>query len=208
MAKRLGTKDACVAEAMGIVAQAGPEALSLREVARRLGVSHQAPYKHFPSRDHLLAELLRRAFVRLTDALNARDHAPSPIDDLRALGKAYLGFAASHPLEYCLMFGAPWPARTVGPELLREARFSFDVLRVCMRRLHAEFGIPLGRVDADALFVWSSMHGLAAILASDAAAPLDLLPGTRENMPAHASAMIDAALFAAARAKPKRRGKR
>ena len=51
-------REACIAEAFRIIEDAGLEALSLREVARRLGVSHQAPYKHFPSRDHIVAEIL------------------------------------------------------------------------------------------------------------------------------------------------------
>ena len=54
-------KEACVVEALAMVAR-GPECLSLREVARRLGVPHHWPYKHFPTRDHLLAEIARRAF--------------------------------------------------------------------------------------------------------------------------------------------------
>ena len=56
-------REACVEEALAIVGEAGLEALSLREVARRLHVSHQAPYKHFPSRDHILAEVVGRAFA-------------------------------------------------------------------------------------------------------------------------------------------------
>ncbi|MCG8692745.1 MAG: TetR/AcrR family transcriptional regulator, partial [Minwuiales bacterium] len=55
-------REACVREALAIIDTSGVEELSLREVARRLGVSHQAPYRHFPSRDHILAEIVTRAF--------------------------------------------------------------------------------------------------------------------------------------------------
>jgi AcrR family transcriptional regulator len=48
-------REACVKQALEIIAKGGIDSLSLRDVARRLGVSHQAPYKHFPSRDHILA---------------------------------------------------------------------------------------------------------------------------------------------------------
>lgn len=58
-------REACVREALAIITSAGVEKLSLREVARRLGVSHQSPYRHFESRDHVLAEIVRRAFVDL-----------------------------------------------------------------------------------------------------------------------------------------------
>ena len=58
----LELRDACIVAAQEIIAERGLENLSLREVARKLGVSHQAPYKHYPSRDHLLAEVMRRCF--------------------------------------------------------------------------------------------------------------------------------------------------
>ena len=66
-------KEACVRAAREVIAEHGIEQLSLREVSRRLGVSHQAPYKHYPSRDHLLAEVMRRCFQDFTVALDARE---------------------------------------------------------------------------------------------------------------------------------------
>jgi AcrR family transcriptional regulator len=68
---RHGTElpEACVTEALAIIRDVGIENLSLREVARRLGVSHQAPYRHFPSRDHLLAEVVDRCFRDFDAAL-------------------------------------------------------------------------------------------------------------------------------------------
>lgn len=51
----LELREACVIAAQEVIAEKGVENLSLRDVARKLGVSHQAPYKHYPSRDHLLA---------------------------------------------------------------------------------------------------------------------------------------------------------
>ena len=68
----LDVKEACVQAAREAIAEHGLEKLSLRDVARRLGVSHQAPYKHYPSRDHLLAEVMRRCFQRFAADLDAR----------------------------------------------------------------------------------------------------------------------------------------
>ena len=67
-------RDACVCAAREAIAKHGIESLSLRDVARRLGVSHQAPYKHYPSRDHLLAEVMRRCFQQFAQHLDARKH--------------------------------------------------------------------------------------------------------------------------------------
>ena len=52
-------REACVQAAREVIAERGVEGLSMRDVARRLGISHQAPYRHFESRDHLLAEIMR-----------------------------------------------------------------------------------------------------------------------------------------------------
>ena len=56
----LDLKEACIQAAREVIAEQGTEGLSLRDVARKLGVSHQAPYRHYPSRDHLLAAIMQR----------------------------------------------------------------------------------------------------------------------------------------------------
>jgi AcrR family transcriptional regulator len=60
--KTFDLKEACVQAAREVIAEQGVEGLSMRDVARKLGISHQAPYRHFESRDHLLAEIMRRCF--------------------------------------------------------------------------------------------------------------------------------------------------
>ena len=68
-------KEACVRAAREVIAEHGVEQLSLREVARKLGVSHQAPYRHYPSRDHLLAEVMRRCFESFARSLDERQRS-------------------------------------------------------------------------------------------------------------------------------------
>ena len=191
---RLG--DRCVAEALAIIEAKGLEALSLREVARRLGVSHQAPYKHFPSRDHLIAEVLRRCFADLTAALKGREASEDPDEDLRRLGQAYLAHALAHPLEYRLMFGTPWPSVEAHPDVARDSRFAFDVLREVLDRRQAGRARAMDPADLDrnAMFVWSSMHGLASILQSDAMVHLGLDDQARSQVPGYIMAMVDRAL--------------
>lgn len=191
----LPLKDACVQAARAVIAEQGIEGLSLRDVARRLGVSHQAPYRHYPSRDHLLAEVMRRCFEGFAQALAGRPRHAAPMDDMHSLGHAYLGYAVAHPLEYRLMFGTPWPASAEHPDLLRDARASFDVLRQAMAPLYARPGVPAQALDADALFVWSSMHGLATLLQSNVMQHLRLAPGVLDGAVEHIMRMVDAALL-------------
>jgi AcrR family transcriptional regulator len=85
----LDLKEACIQAARDVIAERGVEGLSMRDVARRLAISHQAPYRHFTSRDHLLAEIMRRCFEDFAKFLhqNANAHLE---DELLGMGEAYL----------------------------------------------------------------------------------------------------------------------
>ncbi|WP_281426144.1 TetR/AcrR family transcriptional regulator [Mycobacterium spongiae] len=176
---------AYIAAAQQVIAERGLENLSLREVARKLGVSHQAPYKHYPSRDHLLAEVMRRCFQGFAAHLDDREHFDSPEDDLASLGRQYLSYARQHPLEYRLMFSTPWPETAEDPDLVRDAVHAFDILRQVMRRIHGPEPSQPDQIDLDALFIWSSMHGLAGAINGDAINKLDLRSELLDQATAH-----------------------
>jgi AcrR family transcriptional regulator len=190
----LDLKDACVTAAHAVIAEHGVEKLSLRDVARKLNVSHQAPYKHYASRDHLLAEVIRRCFVRFSDALKARTRSADTKQDIHALGISYLQFALQNPLEYRLMFGTPWPEAAAQPEMLADARYSFDVLRQALQPLFTQATSPPEAVDTAAMFVWSTLHGLASIMQSQALCGLELHPKFMENAQEQVMTMVDLAL--------------
>lgn len=189
-------REACVVAARDAIAERGIENLSLRDVARRLGVSHQAPYKHYPSRDHLLAEVMRRCFENFAEHLDARQRFESPREDLHSLGLRYLGYAQAHPLEYRLMFGTPWPASAEHPDLIRDAAHAFDILRQVLRRVHGSAAAKRDQVDLDALFIWSSMHGLAGVLQSDCLGQIDIRPAVLARATEHIMAMVGRGLDA------------
>lgn len=170
----LELRDACIVAAQEVIAERGIENLSLREVSRKLGVSHQAPYKHYPSRDHLLAEVMRRCFQRFAAHLDARPRHDDPAQDLESLGLQYLAYARQHPLEYRLMFSTTWPASIGQADIARDATHAFDVLRGVLRRLHGDTPAARERVDLDALYIWSTVHGLAGVLNGQCMDLLDL----------------------------------
>lgn len=185
----MNLRDACVDAAREVIAQEGIEHLSLRDVARRLGVSHQAPYRHFPTREHLLAEVMRRCYAQFAEHLQDRPSPSDPQDDLHALGERYLDFALSHPLEYRLMFSTPWPQAAEQAELTADANQAFDTLRGVMARVHGVKS-PSPAVDLDALFVWSTMHGLAGILSANCTTHLTLSPTVHKKAVAHVMSLI------------------
>jgi AcrR family transcriptional regulator len=192
----LPLKEACLLAAREAVAEHGVEQLSLREVARRLGVSHQAPYRHYPSRDHLLVEVMRRCFRDFAAFLDDRGKHDDPRQDLGALGARYLEYAAHHAVEYRLMFGTPWPAVAEELGLAADATHAFDVLRRVLRRIHGEQAAARRRVDLDAMFIWANMHGMATITQSNVMAHLGLARQVEASVNRHMFEMIGAAMDA------------
>lgn len=191
-------KEDCVVQAMKVIANKGLEALSLREVARNLGVSHQAPYKHFASRDHLLAEVIRRCLREFATALHASKLAPdgteyAPEEAMRRLGATYLTYAIENPLAYRLMFATPWPeeANQLGLEV--DARAAFDVLADRMSKVKTY--LSQDDLNQDALFVWSTIHGVAGVIESEAMVYLNFNEDTAQKAIQHAMFMIDRVVY-------------
>lgn len=185
-------REACVKEALAIIAKGGIDSLSLRDVARRLGVSHQAPYKHFPSRDHILAEVVGRAYATFAAHLAKRPTSEDPYEDLGLLGRAYLDYARKHPLHYQLMFGTPLPDPAEHPEMMKQAEHAFATLRDAIAKLP---GRAQGAdVELDALYAWSVVHGLASILQTRATQQLGIRKATIAEATAHTLGKIGSAL--------------
>ena len=189
-------REACVKEALAIVAEGGLDLLSLRDVARRLGVSHQAPYKHFPSRDHILAEWSGAPMPALP-AISQSARAVTILMRISAVSaEAYLEYARRHPRHYELMFGTPSdPGRTSGDDDKGSARC--PMLRETIARLPGRS--PHSDVDQDALFAWSVVHGLASILQTRAAEQVGIGKATIVKASAHTLALIGAAFGAPGR---------
>lgn len=142
--------------------EGGPGALSMREVARRTGCTHQAPYHHFPDRESILAALVREGFDTLTLALQAANDLAAVDGGRAALHAgimAYVGFALTQPGVFRIMFR---------PDMCNYARF-FEVTDASARasaqlgRLNAMiFGEQAG--PASATLLWAQVHGLACLL--------------------------------------------
>ena len=91
--------------AMDLVEQRGIETVStLREVARRAGVAHNAPYHHFADKAAVVEALALEGYeMLLADELSSDDTAAAVPERIRALGRAYVGFAVAHPARFTLM---------------------------------------------------------------------------------------------------------
>ena len=97
---------ALIEAALEIIDEFGPQGLTIRKVAQRAGVSHAAPYRHFPDKDYLILAVVEHGFELLDQAMEqARaDAGDDPLAQFAASGEAYLQFALSYPAYYRVMF--------------------------------------------------------------------------------------------------------
>ena len=154
----------------------GIEGLSLRAVAKRVGVSHGAPAHHFGDARSLLTALAAKGYERLLARQQASEDAasPDPRERLVASGLAYVEFAMDHPELFRLMFNSSIPDRT-------DVRF-FDVALSVFDRLVRNTesftgGNPYEDRESmlDLMASWSLVHGLAELIISGRAErPLNL----------------------------------
>jgi AcrR family transcriptional regulator len=141
--------------ALRILEREGEAGLGLRDLARAVGVSPAAPYRHFDSRAALLEALAVTGFQRFS--VRMEEVATSqPDDDMAAMGKTYVMFALQNPNLFRLMF-SPQLKKDARPGLRMAADVAFDTLR------HAVGGdAGTGRIKA--LAAWAKVHGLAVLL--------------------------------------------
>ena len=151
-----------------LVQEQGIEAVTLREVARRAGVSHAAPYHHFPDKAALIEALAIQGFNTFTRTLRETwSAAPgTPLDRLGALGGTYVRFALEHQAEFRLMnrpelrqttdAGEPSPVSGAALE-------AYHVLRDAVQACQVAGLVPEGDPEPWALTAWASVHGLAVL---------------------------------------------
>ena len=100
-------KRALTEAALGLVKEKGPKGFTLREVARRAGVSAAAPYRHFADKAQLLAAAATLGFVQLHETLSAAAAESADVtQQVLGMGRAYVRWAVAHPDYYQVMFGA------------------------------------------------------------------------------------------------------
>ena len=131
-------------------------------------MSHTAPYRHFDSREALLAALAADGFEALDAAMERAAEGRAGFERLHALGVAYIAFARAQPAVYLLMFG-PELEKDPFPALKTVAARSFEALRRAIEAI-----APEETCRAAAIGAWALVHGLSHLIA-DRQLPPDLL---------------------------------
>ena len=173
---------ALIDETTRTIRKEGVEAVTLRAIGRRLGVSRTALYRHFSDKSALLAAVAREGFQRFTrDVLTAWTAAGGGATGLQAMGAAYVRFAIANPSHYRVMFGGFKELGEQDPELETEATASFNVLLDAIVALQRDRVLASDEPLALAHYIWATVHGIAMLaidgqLGPDPAAAETLVP--------------------------------
>ena len=158
-------RTAILEAAVKAIEESGLASVSMRDVARRAGVSHQLPYHYFVDREGILAAVAEDGFALLTERMKtsymSAGSAPARIS---AAGRAYVEFACAHPAHFRLMFRQDFVNLKDHPEAEARAESCFAWVPQLIAECVAE-GLPaLPNEEALAILGWSMAHGLACLL--------------------------------------------
>jgi len=170
--------------ALSLIELEGVAALSLREVARRIGVSHAAPHHHFENKTLLLCAVAEEGFRALNAEMVAAVGLVSsePAERLHAIGVAYVRFAAAHPAHFRVMFSAEVSGRQSTHSLREASAATFAQLTSGLLAA----GLTEEAARDAALMAWSAVHGLAMLWIEGQLA----LPGVASNVEALARKVV------------------
>lgn len=159
-------RQALLDAAMGLVRERGIDGLTLREVARRAGVSHTAPYHHFADKGALVSALAEESFARFTETFRetAARTEGGHLDRIRAIGAAYVRFAFEDPERFKLMWRPE--LRSVGDDSAVDVA-GLASYQVLIDEVAA--GQSAGEIRAEdtgllSLAAWSVVHGFAVLV--------------------------------------------
>jgi AcrR family transcriptional regulator len=198
-------RPALVRASLALIDEAGIGALSLREVARKAGVSHNAPYHHFKDRGSLLAALVEDGFAVLAQEMAAaRADAPDARARLEACGLAYIRFALKSPARFKLMFRPELTGSDAEAAVAQASTPALDTLTGAIVEAQAGGLAPAGDPKPLVLTCWAAVHGLASLwLDGPLARAHRTFATSLDKLTAVVPATLSALLTGAARRPPK-----
>jgi AcrR family transcriptional regulator len=159
-------KAALISAGLEILSEQGIEGLSLRNVAKKIGVSHTASYNHFPDKQALLAAISTAGHEQLhqilLDTFEKTKHSSSHI--ISEIAWAYLQFALDNPAIFKLMFSGALEEERAHPEYVEISRENISLLEEIIIFCQNNGQLPEGMVEIMAIKLWSLVHGFALLM--------------------------------------------
>ncbi len=150
--------------ALDIITDSGPQQLTIREVARRAGVSHTAPYRHFADKDQLIVAVVEQGFSLLQDTMEKQKASvpPDPINQFAASGMAYVDFALTHPAYYRVMYSGD--LLTSSESLQHTSTETFAAMIKDIETCQELNIVKKGDAALQALGILSTIHGFVCMV--------------------------------------------
>jgi AcrR family transcriptional regulator len=159
-------KNALIKAGVEILSKEGIEGLSLRKVAQRAGVSHNAPYSHFPDKQSLIAAISTEGFKQLYDELSAviALHKDNPRQLLMEGAWVYVQFAMSNTDTFNIMFSGVLEKEKEYPSFVEISRKTFDQVVDIVRACQEAGVLRSTQPDLMAVSVWGQLHGIVSLV--------------------------------------------
>jgi len=175
-----------------MLAEGGAAALDLRKVARRAGVSHAAPYRHFADKQALIAAINEEGFRQLAQRIrNTLREAPDDsLEQLQAIARAYVLFARENPRLMREMYSGLSIEREAFPDLQVASKAVFHIYAEVVERGQEQGSIVEGDAGALAGVLWSVLHGVAILVIENQMRPYADGPEGAESVARFAVQML------------------
>lgn len=163
-------RTAVLSAAHKLMKEEGTQAITLRRIAKEVGVSQNAPYSHFKDKAALLDALAADGFQGLIHSMQeASETTKTPSELLQAIGKVYVEYALSNPELFQLMFNAQPSTKPTSDALQQASAESFQVLRNAVANVQAKDGMMESDLDGVSTTIatisaWAIVHGLSQLL--------------------------------------------
>lgn len=173
-------RNALIAAGRDILSEEGIAGLDLRKVARRAGVSHAAPYRHFSDKQALLAAIAEEGFTELISRMQTAIEAASDdfMEQLKNVADVYVAFGTENPAWMREMFSGLTIDRMEYPSLYATSKAALKLIIDIIERGQQAEKFAKGDAHELAIVFWSLMHGLTMLLLENQ------IPGTKDNKPA------------------------
>ena len=158
-------KNALIRAGVEILAKEGVSGLSLRKVAQRAGVSHSAPYAHFPDKQSLIAAISTEGFNQLYAELEAAisPYPKHPKKQLLEGVKAYVRFAEENTDTFKIMFSGVLEKEKDYPSFVEISSKTFKLVVGVVQACQNAHILPKGTADLMAVTVWGQIHGIVSL---------------------------------------------